>query len=133
MGLESCGDVKTIKSGKRSALGSDISEKQSIVYTSACIEEASIGRSLSHTDTNNFSHSHTWNDEYQAFDYQLYQWGVEKLFPNEDEAITREMKVYIEEWEKMHIKNSSQVSKTMFLAKYWSLALYDENLEKDLS
>ena len=55
----SWGDVKTIKSGKRSALGSDISEKQSIVYTSACIEEARIVSSISHTDTNNFSHSHT--------------------------------------------------------------------------
>ena len=63
----SWGDVKTIKSGKRSALGSDISEKHSIVYTSACIEEASIGRTLSHTDSNNGSHSHTWNDEDQAF------------------------------------------------------------------
>ena len=34
----SWGDVKKIKSGKISALGSDIYEKQSIVYTSACIE-----------------------------------------------------------------------------------------------
>ena len=33
----SWGDVKTIKSGKRSAISSDVSEKQSIVYTSACI------------------------------------------------------------------------------------------------
>ena len=94
----SWGDVKTIKSGNISALGSDISEKQSIVYKYACIEEAKIGRTLSNTDTNNGSHSHTWNDEDQAFDYQLYQWGVEKLFPNEDEALTRELKIYIEEW-----------------------------------
>ena len=63
-------------------------------------EEASIGRSLSHTYTNNGSHSHTWNYEDHAFDYQLYQWGVDKLFPNEYEAITRELKMYIEEWEK---------------------------------
>ena len=34
----SWGDVKTIKSVYRSAPGSEISEKQSIVYTSACIE-----------------------------------------------------------------------------------------------
>ena len=31
---------------------------------------------------------------------------------------------------KNHIKNKSQVSKTMFLAKYWNLALYDVDLEK---
>ena len=29
-----------------------------------------------------------------------------------------------------HIKNKSQVSKTMFLEKYGSLDLYDEDLEK---
>ena len=38
----SWGDVKTIKSGKRSAISSDVSEKQSIVYTSTCIESAII-------------------------------------------------------------------------------------------
>ena len=38
--------------------------------------------------------------------------------------------MYIEEWGYKHIKNKSQVSKTMFLAKYGSLALYDEDLEK---
>ena len=100
------------------------------MYTSACIEEARIGRTLSHTDTNNGSHSHTWNDEDQAFIYQLDQWSFEKLFPNEDEAITRELKMYIEEWEKTHIKNKNQVSKTVFLPKYGSLALYDEDMGK---
>ena len=34
----SWGDVKTIKSGKRSDISSDVSEKQSIFCTSACIE-----------------------------------------------------------------------------------------------
>ena len=91
----SCGDVKTIKSGKISALGCDITEKKSIVYTSACIEEASIGRTLSHTYSKDVSHSHSWNDEDHAFDYQLDQWGVEKLFCNSDEGITRELKFYI--------------------------------------
>ena len=37
--------------------------------------------------------------------------------------------MYIEEWGKNHIKNNSQVSKAMFLAKYGSLDLYDEDLE----
>ena len=38
--------------------------------------------------------------------------------------------MYIEEWENTHIKNKSQVSKTMSLAKYGSLDLYDEDLGK---
>ena len=53
------GDVKTIKSGKSSALGSDISEKQSILYTYACIEESIIGRTLSHTDSKDGSYGHS--------------------------------------------------------------------------
>ena len=85
----SWGDVKTIKSGKISALGSDISENHSIVYTSACIEKERIGRTISHTDSKDGSHSHTWNYEDHAFDYQLKQWVFEKFFQNTDEAITR--------------------------------------------
>ena len=93
----SWGDVKTIKLGKRSALVSEISDKQSIVYTSVCIKESRIGGDLPHTDIKDVSHSHSWNDEDHTFDYQLDQWGVEKLFQNSDEAITRELKLYIEE------------------------------------
>ena len=68
----SWGDVKTIKSGKISAHGSDISSKQSILHTSVYIEETRIGRNLSPTDSKDGSHSHSWNDEDHAFDYQLY-------------------------------------------------------------
>ena len=31
-------------------------------------------------DSNEASHSNFLNDKGHAFDYQLYQWGVEKLF-----------------------------------------------------
>ena len=124
------GDVKKIKSGKISSFGSEISEKQSIVYKYTCIEEERSGRTLSPTDSKYGSHSHSWNDEDHSFDYQLYQWVVEKLFRNSDEAITIELKFYIEEWGKLNIKNKIQVSKYIFLAKYGSLTLYDEDLKK---
>ena len=38
----SWGDVKTIISGKRSSISSDVSEKQSIVYTYSCNESSRI-------------------------------------------------------------------------------------------
>ena len=38
--------------------------------------------------------------------------------------------MYIEEWGKTHIKKNSQVSKAIFLAKYGSLDLYDEDLKE---
>ena len=58
---------------------------------------------------------------------------LRSFFTNTDKAITRELKVYIEEWEKTNINNKSQVSKSIFLAKYDSLDLYDEDMEKYLS
>ena len=52
-------DVKTIKLVKRSYPGIEISEKQSVVYTSTCIEEAIIGSTLSRTDIKDGSNSHS--------------------------------------------------------------------------
>ena len=57
----SWGDVKAIKSGKISAIGSGISEKQSIVYTSAWVEEEKLWRTISNTDSKYGPHSHYWN------------------------------------------------------------------------
>ena len=100
------------------------------MYTSASTEEGRIGRTLWNTDSKDGSHIHSWNDEYLVFDYQLDQWGVEKLFQNSDELITRELKMYIEDWGKFNIKNKGQLLHTMFLAKYGSLVLYDIYIEK---
>ena len=61
--------------------------------------------------------------------YQLYQWYVEKLFKNSDEVITKELKIYIEDREKLNTKNKSQLFRTMFPAKYGSLDLYDIDLK----
>ena len=74
------GDVKTIKSGKRSAISSDVSEKQSIFYTSACIESATIEQYHSDKQLNDNCSSHTCNEEDDAFDHQVEKWGVEKVF-----------------------------------------------------
>ena len=56
--------------------------------------------------------------------------GVWEVFQSSDETIIGELKLYIEDWETFNIKNKSQLSCTMFLAKYGSLDLYDEDLEK---
>ena len=76
----SWGDAKTIKSGKRYDISSDISEKNSIVYTSACIESSRSEQYHSDKQLNDNSSSHTWNEEDDAFDHQLDKWGVEIIF-----------------------------------------------------
>ena len=99
------------------------------MYKSAYIEEAIIGRNISNTDSKDVSHSHSCNNEDHYFDYQLDQWGIEKLFQSSDEVIIRELKLFVEDRE-MDIKNKIQLSRTMFFAKYVRLALYDEDLDK---
>ena len=76
----SLGDVKKIKSGKRSDISSDVLEKQSIVYTSACIESAKIEQYHSDKQLNDNFSSHTWNEEDDTFDHHLDKWGVERVF-----------------------------------------------------
>ena len=68
------------------------------MYTYDCIEEASVGSNISQTDSKDGSHSYSWNDAEHSFDYQLYQWGDEKLIQNSYEVIIRELKLYIEDW-----------------------------------
>ena len=60
--------VKTIKSVKRSAISSDVSEKQSIVNTSACIESDIIEHYNYDKQLNGNCSIHTWNEEDDAFD-----------------------------------------------------------------
>ena len=55
----SWGEVKTIKSGKISAISSDLSDKQIIVYTSACTESARIEQCNSNKQFNENVSSHT--------------------------------------------------------------------------
>ena len=59
---KSWGDVKTIISGKRSGISSDVSEKQSIVYTSSYIESAIIEPYHSDKQLNKNCSSRTWNE-----------------------------------------------------------------------
>ena len=99
--------VSTTKSGKRSALVSEISEKKIIVYTYYCIEKAIIGRTLSNTNSNDSSHIHSWDDEDHYFDYQLYKWDVEKFIQTSDELIIRQVKVFVEDWEKLVSRTKS--------------------------
>ena len=95
----SWGDAKTIKSGKRYSISSDVSEKQRIVYTSACIGSARIEQYHSGKQLNDNCSGHTWNEEDDAFDHQLDKWGLERVFSEHSEPVKRELIVYIGDWE----------------------------------
>ena len=78
----SWGDVKTIKYVKRSDISSNISEKQSIVYTSACIESGRIARSESDYNIDECYPRHVFDDDDEVFDEWLDNGVLEILGEN---------------------------------------------------
>ena len=104
----SWGDVKTIKSGKRSAVSSDVSEKQRVFYTSVCIESARIEQYQSDKQIYYNSSRHTWNEEGDSFDHQLDKWGVDRAFSEHSEPVKRELRAYIEELGELLMKKDDQ-------------------------
>ena len=54
--------------------------KNSIFYTSACIESARIKQYHSDKKLNEVFAIHTWNEDYDAFGKQLEKRGMEKVF-----------------------------------------------------
>ena len=93
------------------------------MYTYDFIEEEMIVRTLSHTYSKDGSHSHSWNDKYRAFEYQLYQWDVDTLFKNSDEVIIVGLEFYAEDWQILNINNNSRLLCTMFNVNYSILDL----------
>ena len=65
------GDVKIIKFGVISTISSDVSQKQSIVYTSTFIESARIEQYHSDKQLNDNFSSRDWNEYDDAFDQNL--------------------------------------------------------------
>ena len=49
---------------------------------------------------------------------------MENLFSDQPEPVTRELRVYIEDWGKTLMKKHDQISCTCFLEKYGGLSLY---------
>ena len=129
----SWGDIKTIKSDKRPAISSDVSEKQSIVYTSTCIESDRIDQYHSDKQLNDNFSSHTWNEEDDEFDHQLDKWGMERVFLEHSEPVKRDPRLCIEYWEKLSMKKDDQRYRTGFLAKYGGLSLHDIDTDKRYS
>ena len=88
-----------MKYGKMYAISSDVSEKQSVVYTFGCIESDIIEQYHSDKNLNNHYSSHACNENKDDFDQELEKWGVGNNFFYEPEPVTRELKDYIEDRE----------------------------------
>ena len=90
-----CRYVKTTKSAKQSEISSDVSEKQSIVYTSDCIES----NSNAHNDLDRIQgayHSrNVWYYDWDNFDRQLEKWCLDTVIKKKLPDEIRDFRTYI--------------------------------------
>ena len=59
--------------------------------------------------------------------------GCGKVFSDYSKPVKREMRAYIEDWEKLSTKKNYQRTCTRFSARYGGLSLYDIDMEKRYS
>ena len=55
---------------------------------------------------------------------------MDRVFSEHSEPVKRELRAYIEDWEKLSMKKDDQRYRTRFLAKYGGLYLYDGKAKK---
>ena len=98
------GDVKKIESGKISAISSNVLEKQSIVYTYACIELGKVVQIGSDYNIDEHYPRNLWYDDDEVFNNQLERWGVDMIY--KPTSVIIELRTYTEELEINHTKKS---------------------------
>ena len=80
--MHSWGDFKRIKSGNISTISRNVSDKQSIVYTSAYVESGIIALSVLEFNIDERYTRHVWDNDDEVLDNTLERWGVEKIMPH---------------------------------------------------
>lgn len=113
----SWGDVKHLKSSKRSHLSSQAVEKQATIYGASCMVDAQLKRNQCKQDSVNQFRFWDEADFREEFDMLAHQ--AEVL------AEPRYIKCYVEAWETKEIRNKDIVTQTKFLHKYGGLEFDD--------
>ncbi len=113
------GDVKHLKTDKRSHLSSDAVQKQATIFGASCMLNARLDRN---SKTGSFDDPYKfWNDE--DFDKEFTSFSIPTKQSCNSNA--RVFKCYLEDWEKDNLHRKDDVSKAKFLQKYGGLEFDD--------
>ena len=111
------GDVKYLKSEKRSHLSAEAVEKQATIFGASCMQDARIMREKVQSST---------NDKYKFWDEEDFDNEFDMLRTvSSDQQKRRSIKCYLESWENDHLRKKNDVSKAKFLHKYGGLEFKD--------
>jgi hypothetical protein len=123
------GDVKYLKSEKRSHLSSEAVEKQATIFGASCMMDASIERKKAQDAQDSISDRYKyWDDEDLDLQFDLL------ASTSMHSSRKRIVKCYFELWEEEQVLRKDDVSKAKFLAKYGGLEFEDiDNDERKLN
>jgi hypothetical protein len=119
------GDVKHLKTNKRSHLSPEAVKMQSTLYGAACVEKAESKRSESLEVKREILE---WDEEDLAkLGLDRYGIDVENLQLAAQEVPKRQFRAYQEGWEKEACVSKDPVEKRKIMEKYGGLMLWDED------
>ena len=115
------GDVKHLKTDKRSHLSSDRVKKQATIFGASCADRARVEMAAMKSDED--SQFVFWDDDdfnkELGFDMTSFREEQDKQKPK------RVVKCYVEDWEKECMHRQTPVVEAKFLAKYGGLQFID--------
>ena len=113
------GDVKHLKTDKRSHLSSEAVQKQATIFGASCMLNARLERN---SKKGTFEDPYKfWNDD--DFDEEFSSFSIPEMKSNNGD--TRVFKCYFEDWEQERLHRKDDISKAKFLQKYGGLEFDD--------
>ena len=125
----SWGGVKQIKDGVRSHLGGKSTEKRSVIYVTAKIQESRMHQHrMEKLDA--YGKDAMFGEDDINFDLQLEKFGVDTSILKEP-AVQHVFRAWVEDWEVEARKKNDCVSETLLLQKYKVLVFRDPDSDND--
>ena len=120
----SWGGVKQIKDGVRSHMGAESTEKRSVIYVTAKIQESRMRQDQMEKFAAATGNDTMFGEDDINFDLQLEKFGVDTNILKEP-AVQRIFRAWVEDWEQDARKHNDVVAEARLLQKYRGLVFHD--------
>ena len=128
----SWGGVKQIKDGVRSHMGAESTEKRSVIYVTAKIQESRMRQEQMEKFAAATGNDTMFGEDDINFDLQLEKFGVDTNILKEP-AVQHIFRAWVEDWEQDARKNNYVVAEARLLLKYRGLVFHDPDTDNGFS
>jgi len=124
----SWGGVKQIKDGVRSHMGAESTEKRSVIYVTAKIQESRMRQEQMEKFAATTGNDTMFGEDDINFDLQLEKFGVDMNILKEP-AVQSIFRAWVEDWKQDARKNNDVVVEARLLQKYRGLVFHDPDTD----